>query len=117
MKTMILRTLAVGLAAAAMGCAGGASSQWDAQAASSLHAEPELILRELDAGDVAGMLAKMDDDSIVLDIDENNHPVRYQGRERVTQYFSGLGQAMKAQGLKFTSTIASNDCKATSTVG
>src|SRR6185369_696725 len=50
-------------------------------------------------------------------LDENNHPVRYQGREKVTQYFHNLEQGAKAQGLKFKSTITKNDCSATTNVG
>jgi ketosteroid isomerase-like protein len=59
----------------------------------------------------------LDDESIVLDLDENNHPVRYQGRDKVIQYFRSLEQGAKAQGLKFKTTIAKNDCSATATMG
>src|SRR5262249_10899406 len=84
------------LVLASTACGGGAAAQWDAQAASSLRAEPEAMLKNLDAANFDGMLAHMDDDSIVLDIDDNNRPVRFQGRENVKGYFAALDQAVKS---------------------
>lgn len=109
-------TITLSLVLAAIGC-GGASSQWDAQASTALRGMPEGILHDLDSGNVADIVSKMDDDAIVLDLDENNKPVRFQGREKVKEYFGGLEQGMKAQGLKFKSTLARNDCTATAQIG
>lgn len=114
----IRSTLTIALALGLAACGGAAAtSQWDASSSTALRAQPESLLHDLDAGNFDGMLAQLDDDSIVLDLDENNHPVRYQGREKVTQYFRGLEQGAKAQGLKFKSVITKNDCSATTAVG
>jgi ketosteroid isomerase-like protein len=112
-----LRRFAAGLALGLVGCGGAASAQWDAQSSAALRAQPEALLHHLDAGNFDALIANLDDDSLVLDLDENNHPVRYQGREEVTRYFRGLEQGAKAQGLKFKSTIVRNDCSATPVVG
>lgn len=112
-----VQKISLGIALALVACGRAASSQWDPQASSALRAQPESILRDLDAGNFDGMLAKIDDESIVLDLDENNQPVRYEGREKVTQYFRHLEQGAKAQGLKFKTTIAKNDCSATASIG
>jgi ketosteroid isomerase-like protein len=118
-RTMFLnsRKLVIGLAFGAVGCGAGASAQWDPRTSSSLRAEPEGLLRALDAGDARAMLAKMDDDPVVFDLDDYDHPVRYEGHARVAQYLGGLEWWMKTQGLRFQSTIARNECTATAAVG
>jgi ketosteroid isomerase-like protein len=98
-------------------CGGASASTWDPKAASALHAQPEALLGDIDRGDFGAMLANMDDDTSVLDLDPDNHPVRYQGRDEVKKYFAGLEQAMKAHGLKLKSTITRNECLATPAVG
>ena len=115
MKTALIPVLAFTSFLAA--CGGAASSAWDPQAASALRNESEALLHDLDAGNVADMLARMDEASVVLDLDENNHPVRVDGRAKVTAYLGGLGEAMKKEGLRFHSTIARNDCSAISDFG
>ena len=115
MKT--IHVLTFGFMATVFACGGAASSQWEPRAASSLQAEPEALLRDLDAGNIADMLARMDDASVVLDLDENNHPIRVEGRAKVTEYFDGLGKMMKTQGLQFRSKLAKNDCTASSSFG
>jgi hypothetical protein len=112
-----IHVLAFALATSALACGGGASSRWDARAASSLRAEPEALLRDIDAGNAADMLARMDEDSVVLDFDENNHPVRYEGRAKVAEYFGGLEKAVKSGSVHFKSKIARSDCMATAAVG
>src|SRR5262249_18788033 len=62
-------------------------------------------------------LSRMDDESVILDLDENNHPVRVQGREQITQYFGGLEKAIKTQGVRFDSKMSRNDCVASPTFG
>jgi hypothetical protein len=114
MKT--ISTFAFALASSVLAC-GGASSQWDARAASSLHAEPEAVLHDMDSGNISDILARMDEDSVVFDTDENNQPVRMQGRAKVTEYFSGLEKAIKSDGVKFESKIARNDCVANEAFG
>jgi SnoaL-like domain len=115
MKSMHL--VALGFALSAVACGGAASTQWDPQSAAALHAEPEALLRDLDAGNVSDMLARMDDQSVVLDLDENNHPVRVEGRAKVTEYLGGLEKAMKKDGVHFRSKIAKNDCTASASFG
>jgi ketosteroid isomerase-like protein len=113
MKTTTLFTaLALGLVAC-----GSASSQWDPHAAAALQTQSADLLHNLDAGNFDAMLATIDDESIVLDLDENNQPVRFQGREKVMEYFRHLEAGAKAQGLKFQSTIARNDCSSTPAMG
>lgn len=112
----MIHLLAISLSSTTFACGGAASTQWDPQAATSLHAEPEALLRDLDSGNVADMLARMDDASVVLDVDENNRPVRFEGRAQVNEYFGGLEKAMK-DGLRFRTTIAKNDCTASATFG
>jgi hypothetical protein len=109
--------LALGLALGLVACGGATSSQWDAQAATALHAQPEAMLHDLDTGNFDAMLAMLDDAPTVLDLDENNQPVRYDGRDKVTEYMRSLEKGMKAQGLKFHSTIQKNDCRATDAIG
>jgi ketosteroid isomerase-like protein len=116
MKTHI-RTLGIARSLGLAACGGGAAAGWDPAASAALRAEPEALLHDLDQGRFDAMLAKMDDDSIVLDLDENNRPVRYQGRANVTEYFRALANAAKAQGLVFRSTIARDDCQATPAIG
>src|SRR6476646_4364172 len=103
-----VRGLSFGVALVLVGCGGAASSQWDPQASAALRAQPEAMLQDLDSGNFEGLLANVDDDSIVLDLDENNHPVRFQGREKVTQYFRTLEQGAKSQRHKVKSTISRN---------
>jgi hypothetical protein len=110
--TIIHAALALGLA----GC-GAASAEWDPRASSALQVQSATLLKDLDTGNFDAMLASVDDESIVLDLDENNQPVRFQGREKVTGYFRRLEAGAKAQGLKFRSTIAHNDCSATAAMG
>ncbi len=94
-----------------------AASAWNEQDTAALRAQPEEMLHDLDRGDFAGMTSRIDDDAIVLDLDENNHPVRYQGKAEVTKYFQSLEQGAKAQGLKFTTTMSKNDCAANAAFG
>jgi len=113
----IAKSLSLVLFGCIAACSSAASSKWDAKSAASLRAQPEGLLRDLDAGNFRAMLAEVDDDAIVLDLDENNKPVRFQGKEAVSGYFKGLEEAAKSQGLKFDSKIVRNDCAATSSVG
>jgi hypothetical protein len=118
MKTISVFALALAFSSSAVACGGASSSsRWDPQAASSLRAEPEAVLHDIDSGNVADILGRMDDDSVVLDIDENNHPVRVEGRAKVTEYFGGLEKAMKTDGVRFSSKLAKNDCMASATFG
>lgn len=104
------------LSSAAVAC-GGTSSAWDARAASSLRAEPEAVLHDIDTANVGDILARMDDESVVFDLDENNHPVRLQGRAKVTEYFGGLEKAVKSGNVRFDSKIERNDCVANAAFG
>ena len=112
-----MRRLAVGLAMlAAVGCS-APSSDWDAQATTSLKAEVEWMLKAIDTGDMAGMVARMDADAMVFDIDDKNQPVRAAGLDQVKQYMGRMESATKTQGLHFASTMKANECHASETMG
>ncbi len=112
-----MKRLLVGLASlAAVGCS-VPSSDWDAQATASLKAEVEWMLKAIDSGDISGMLSRMDSDAIVFDLDDKNQPVHATGLEQVKQYMGKLENSMKAQGLKFASTLRATNCHANQTMG
>src|SRR5262249_6556165 len=94
----------------ATGCGSSSSSQWNAESAASLRTVPPAILADIDSGRLSDILSRMDDDAIVLDLDENNRAVRFDGRDKIRGYFESLGEAMKAQGLKLKSTVTRNEC-------
>jgi hypothetical protein len=113
-RTIVGLVLLAGTACAAP----APSGDWDPQAATSLKSEVEWMFKALDAGDIQGMLGRMDTSSaVVFDLDDKNQPVRAAGFEAVKKYMNGLGAAMKSQGMKATSTIKTNDCHATKVMG
>lgn len=114
---MMRRLGIAALLLAAAGCGAGANGEWDAQAAASLKTESETMFKLMDAGDMSGMVAHMDPDVMVFDLDENNRPVKLVGLDPVKQYMDHLTAAAKAQALKFSTTGKMNECRATATMG
>lgn len=126
MRTVVLvKRMATAATCGALGMLGGgcatsmptSGSAWDAKVSVELQAEPAEVMRKFDAGDVDALLGKLDDAPVVLDLDENDKPVRYEGREQVKRYFDGLRTAMKSQGLAFSTVVEKSQCHATQEVG
>lgn len=90
---------------------------WDPAATASLEAEPEAMLKDIDAGNFDAMIAKMDSGSVAFDYDEKNNPVRIEGAENIRKFFDGYGKMMKEQQMKLTSTPVSKHCQATASMG
>jgi ketosteroid isomerase-like protein len=93
------------------------SSDWNAQDSASLKPEIEGMLKSIDAGDFQAMIAKMDADATVFDFDADNKPIKMGSKAEVEKTFAGMAEMVKSQGLKFGSTIVSNDCHANAMMG
>src|SRR5262245_13989545 len=101
-----------------VGCGGATPSpEWSSEAGQSLGAQPAAMLKDIDAGNFDGLLAKIDKDSIVFDFDSDNNPVRMQGIDQIRQFFAGYKEAMQKTGLSLKSTLVRSDCFATEALG
>ncbi|MCI0340862.1 MAG: nuclear transport factor 2 family protein [Planctomycetales bacterium] len=109
--------LALPALALALGAGCAASSDWSPAAAERLKKEMEIVLAAIDLGNFDAMLSRMDKDVVVLDLSENNAPVRMQGIEEVRKSFAGFKKAVEEQGLRFKSVLLRNDAYATETFG
>ncbi len=98
-----------------MGCA--ASSGWDPQGATSLKQKAVEMLGDLDAGNFQAMFEGADSNIVVMDVDENNAPMRADGIGEANAFAARMTDLTKNQGLKFTSTVTRNDAWATATMG
>lgn len=116
-----MRTVWTGLGslmlAVATGCTAAPSPDWDPEATKSLEAECDAMLRLIDAGDFDGMLARIDPDAVVFDMDLDNAPVQLTGKAAIAAMFDGFREAMKSQGLTIRSTVVRRTAHATATMG
>lgn len=118
-------------AAIAVACGGGtrqqpigtttmtsaAPAEWDGQAAASLRSDVARLIVDLDGGNFGAIVAKLDDDVILFDLDANDRPIRADGLAGARRYYETLEDARRTQDLRTKTTLLRTDCLATTTVG